>query len=179
MIAGWYDHRRIFKFARMQKEDIELEIRIRSNAGRTDRAGDSNSLECRREWSRVKFELLRMMSLRLRAIIQIRSNTGGRDDVEYLNSNVCGRVWSYRNIQSCSNAERGYRAGDLNSNAERKDRAEDSNSLECRTKWSRLRFEFARMRSLRLPAIIRIGSNVGGRDDVEYPNSNDCWRVQS
>ena len=48
-IAGGYDRTGIFKFARMRKEDIELEIRIRSNAERRDRAEDSNSLECRRE----------------------------------------------------------------------------------------------------------------------------------
>ena len=47
--AGGYDHAGIFKVARKRKEDIELEIRIRSNARRRDRAGDSNSLECRRE----------------------------------------------------------------------------------------------------------------------------------
>ena len=53
-IAGGYDHKGIFKFARMRKEEIELEIRMRD--GR-DRAGESNSLECKRERSKGRIDL--------------------------------------------------------------------------------------------------------------------------
>ena len=53
-----------FEFVQVREEEIAPEIRIRSNAGGRDRAGDSTSFECGREIARE---------------IQIRSNAKGGD----------------------------------------------------------------------------------------------------
>ena len=70
-IAGGYDRTGIFKFARMRKEDIELEIRMRD---RRDRAGDSNLLECVRERSHGRIDLTLGSNLTLDSDITLGLN---------------------------------------------------------------------------------------------------------
>ena len=61
----------------MREGKIEREIQISSNVGESDRAGDSNSIECG--------------SLCLRAMIRIRSNAGRRDQPGDSISLKCGK----------------------------------------------------------------------------------------
>ena len=117
----------------MRELIIAREIRFRSNAGRSDRAGDSKSLECEREIARLNLTL--GSDITLGSDLTLASYVAIGSDLT-LGSNL-GGIFTH-------------------SNALRSDRAVDSDSFECGRERSRGRFEFARLRRQKIAQEIRM-----------------------